>query len=78
MTTKQKQYHKEPPVPFYLGTKEKKKERLARLDEMADKRGIKRSTLLQLIADGIIGLNDEDGEPPQYVPTYERRERQTA
>lgn len=68
---KQKQYPKEPPVPFYLGTKADKERRLARLTAMADARGIKRSTLLQLIADGIIPLGDSDGDPPRYVQTYE-------
>ena len=68
---KQKQYAKEPPVPFYLGTKADKERRLERLNAMAEARGIKRSTLLQLIADGIIPLGDEDGSPPRYIQTYE-------
>lgn len=50
---------------------------MARLSAMAEARGIKRSTLIQLIADGIIPLGDENGEPPKYVQTYEPH-RETA
>ena len=46
---------------------------MQRLDEMAAERGISRSTLIQLIADGIIPLGDKNGHVPKYVARYERQ-----
>lgn len=68
-----------PPVSFYLGDKPDAERRKARLDAMAKARGVNRSILLQLIADGVIQLADEDGNPPRYIPktTYEP-ERESA
>ena len=62
---------KPPPVSFYLGDKEAAARRRASLDALAKERGVTRSILVQLIADGIIPLGDNDGEPPKYVSRYE-------
>jgi hypothetical protein len=40
------------PVSFYLGDKDRRPERLARLDAIAEQFGINRSVLIQKIADG--------------------------
>ena len=57
-----------PPVSFYLGDKREADRRKARLDAMAQARGVNRSILVQLIADGVILLADEDDKPPRYIP----------
>lgn len=43
---------RQPTVTVYLGDREKRLERLARLDEIAAKFGVNRSVLMQKIADG--------------------------
>lgn len=50
---------------------------MQRLDHMAAERGISRSLFIQLIADGVIPLGDDNGEPPKYTARYEPN-RQTA
>ena len=62
-----------PPVSFYLGDKEEAARRKASLEAMAKARGVNRSILVQLIADGVIELADGNGNPPRYIPktTYE-------
>lgn len=67
MTTKRKT----PPISFYLGDGETAKRRKDRLQKMAVERGITRSILIQLIADGIIPLGDNGDKPPRYIQTYE-------
>jgi hypothetical protein len=43
---------RQPNVSIYLGDKEKRQERLARLDKLAADFGVSRSVLIQKIADG--------------------------
>jgi hypothetical protein len=43
---------RQPNVSIYLGDKEKRQERLMRLDKIAEEFGVTRSVLLQKIADG--------------------------
>lgn len=43
---------RQPNVSIYMGDKEKRQERLSRLDKIAEQFGVSRSVLIQKIADG--------------------------
>jgi hypothetical protein len=48
----QRKTPRQSPVSFYMGDKEKRLERLEKLDEIAAQFGVNRSVLIQKIADG--------------------------
>jgi hypothetical protein len=63
--TYQRKTPRQSPVSFYLGDKEKRLERLAKLDEIAAQFGVNRSVLIQKIADGelvVVRPDDASGE----------------
>ena len=50
--TNERKTPRQPTLSFYLGAKENREKRIAKLDELAASFGVTRSVLLQKIADG--------------------------